>query len=179
MNHRLDDVMLRRPEPRDIEALYQQKNDPEVAALLGGFSMGYARQDISDWIERHRKRADEAVWVMADAETDRCLGHVGLYQIDNRVRTAEFAIMLGDKDSWGRGIGKRATRFAISYGFAWLNLNRIHLSYIASNARAGRLYEGLGFKQEGVLRQAQFKDGRFLDVILMSLLRSEFDEANP
>lgn len=178
MNHRIDELVLRRPEPRDVEPLYQQKNDPEVAGLLGGFTLGYSRQDISDWIERHRKLADEVIWVIAEAESDRCLGHVGLYQIDGRVRSAEFAIMVGDKASWGRGIGKRVTRFAIRYGFSWLNLNRLQLSYLGTNLRAAKLYEGLGFKREGVLREAQYKDGRFIDVVVMSMMRSEYDDAS-
>ncbi len=176
MNHRLDDVVLRRPEPKDEEALYQQKNDPDIARLLGGFSKGYSRADISEWIERHRKLGDEVIWVIADAADDRCLGHVGLYRIDGRVRSAEFAVMIGDKAAWGRGLGKKVTRFALWYGFEMLNLNRIELNFLATNGRARRLYEGLGFRPEGTLRQAQYKDGQYADVVLMSILRGEYDE---
>ena len=41
-------------EPKDVEALYQQKNDPEVASMLGGFNTGYARADLAQWVELHR-----------------------------------------------------------------------------------------------------------------------------
>lgn len=174
MNHRLEDVVLRRPEPKDLEALYQQKNDPDVARLLGGFSTGYSRADIADWIEHHRKLSDEVLWLIVGAEEDRCLGHVGLYQIDYRIGRAEFAIMLGDKSAWGHGIGKKVSHFALSYGFEMLNLNRIELNFLETNTRARKLYESLGFRQEGVLRQAQFKDGRHINVVLMSILQSEF-----
>jgi RimJ/RimL family protein N-acetyltransferase len=174
MNFRVDDVLLRRPEPRDAEALYAQKNDPDVANLLGGFSRGYSHADILAWIERHRSAPDEALWVIAD-EADRCLGHVGLYKIDGRVRSAEFAIMLGDKPSWGRGIGKRVTRFALEYGFRVLNLHRIELTVLATNERARKLYERLGFRTEGVLRHAQFKAGSYVDVVVMGLLEHEFE----
>lgn len=176
MIHHFDDFVLRKPEPKDVEALYAQKNDPDVASLLGGFSSGYARADLAGWIDFHRERRDEVLWVIADAKTDACLGHVGLYQIDHRVRSAEFAIMLGDKGVWGRGIGSRATRAAIRYGFRWLNLNRIQLTVLETNPRAIAIYRKLGFAQEGVMRQAQWKDGRYLDVIMMSLLREEFHD---
>lgn len=173
MNLKVGDVLLRRPEPKDVAALYAQKNDPEVANLLGGFTLGYSRADIVAWVERHRNTPNEALWTIADLD-DRCLGHVGLYRIGNRVRSAEFAIMLGDKASWGRGIGKAVTSFVVDYGFRMLNLNRIELSCLASNGRAQRLYARLGFRVEGTQRQAQFKDGQFIDVVLMAVLASEW-----
>ncbi|MEZ4223852.1 MAG: GNAT family protein [Polyangiaceae bacterium] len=176
MNFSLEGALLRRPEPKDVDALYAQKNDPEVANALGGFSMGYARADISEWVERHRRMGGELIWVIAATSDDTCLGHVGLYNIDHRIRKAEFAIMLGAKERQGQGLGKRVTRFVLDYAFDNLNLNRVELSLLASNARAKRLYDSLGFVQEGVQRQAQFKNGEYLDVILMSLLRDEWTQ---
>jgi RimJ/RimL family protein N-acetyltransferase len=175
MNFPLDEVLLRALEPRDLDALYQQKNDPEVAALLGGFSSGYCRADLAEWLERHRKRQDEILWAIADARSDRCLGHAGFYRIDHRVRAAEYAIMLGAKDCWGRGLGTAVSRCLVAYGFEALNLNRIALSVLAHNDRARRLYAGLGFREEGVLRQAQFKGGQYCDLVPMAMLREEYD----
>jgi RimJ/RimL family protein N-acetyltransferase len=169
----LEDVNLRKPEPKDGEALYSQKNDPEVASRLGGFALGYSRADIAEWIERHRKTGNEIIWTIARRSDDACLGHVGLYNIDQRVRIAEFAIMIGDASARGHGLGTRVTRKVLDYGFDMLNLNRIELSFLSNNEPARRLYEGLGFVHEGVKRQAQFKLGQPIDVVLMSLLASE------
>ncbi len=175
----LSNVRLRKPEPKDLAPLYEQKNDPEVAGLLGGFSSGYARADLADWIEFHRQRKDEIVWVIADAETDECLGHVGLYKLDHRIRSAEFAILLGDKKRWGQGIGREVTRRVVDYGFQMLNLNRIELNVLEYNERARRLYQSLGFREEGLLRQAQYKDGQYLNLVLMGLLREEYQPERP
>jgi RimJ/RimL family protein N-acetyltransferase len=172
--HKVLDYVLRKPEPRDIPVLYKQKNDPEIASLLGGFSSGYTEADLAEWIEFHRQRRDEVLWVIAGLHDDTCIGHVGLYQIDFRVRSAEFAIMLGDSSTWGKGLGTACARFAVEYGFRQLNLNRIHLNVLSSNLRAVSLYERIGFQREGTLRQAQYKDGQYLDVIVMGLLRSEY-----
>lgn len=176
MNYRVGDILLRRIEPKDLDAFYDQKNDPEIAALLGGFTIGYSTEELRDWLEHHRKRQDECIWAIARLADDSCLGHVGFYQIDYRIRSAEYAIMIGDRARWGSGIGKICTRFAIDYGFRELNLNRIHLSVLSSNERAIRVYQAIGFREEGRLRQAQYKGGQYLDVILMALLREEYDE---
>lgn len=171
-----ENYFLRKPELRDVEDLYVQKNDIEVRSMLGGFSTGYSRQDLSAWIEFHRSCRDEVLWIIAEA--DRCLGHVGLYKIDHRIRCAEFAIMIGDKAIWGQGIGKKCTSLAVKYGFTELNLNRISLTVLASNQRAIKLYKSLGFQTEGILRQGQYKDGKYVDLIMMSLLREEYAAPN-
>lgn len=172
MNYALGNVLLRRPEPGDLDALYAFKNDPEVAAMLVGFTTGYALQDLREWIEAHRKRSNEVIWTIARAEDNACLGHAGLYDVDQRVRSAELGILIGPP-AWGQGIGKKCVAFLLDYGFGELNLNRVWLSVLATNERALRLYQSMGFRQEGVLRQAQFKRDRFIDVIIMSMLRDE------
>lgn len=170
---RLGDVVLRRPEAEDVDALYHQKNDPEVAMQLGGFSTGYSREDLRRWVEAHRVRANEVLWVMASADDDRCLGHIGLYEIDYRIRSAEFAIMLGDRSAQGRGLGPLCSRFMLEYGFRELNLNRVSTQVLATNERSIHFCRKLGFREEGRLREAQYKGGAYIDVVLMSILRSE------
>lgn len=177
MNYNLGDLLLRRPEVTDLEALYTFKNDPEIAGYLDGFSTGYSMPDLQDWLEYHRKRTDEVLWVIASQRTNECLGHVGLYRIDHRIRSAEFGILIGKREDWGKGYGKTCTRFAVQYGFNELNLNRIYLHVLKSNVRAIRLYESVGFSEEGVARQAQFKNGQFEDILLMGLLKGEFKDA--
>jgi RimJ/RimL family protein N-acetyltransferase len=143
--------------------------------MLGGFSNGYSRSDLKDWLEFHRQRKDEVIWVVARKTDDVCVGHVGLYMIDHRIGMAEFAILIGDRSTWGHGLGRTCTKFAIDYAFRELNLNRVYLSVLATNERAIRLYQSLGFLDEGRLRAAQFKNGQRIDVILMALLRMEYD----
>ncbi len=174
MNCRVNECILRRPEPIDAEPLYSQKNDPEVTSLLGGFSAGFSLADVKDWIENQRHVNNKIIWTIAEVKTNKCVGHVGFYDIDYRIRSAEFAIMIGEKSEWGKGLGKGCTRRVIEFGFMELNLNRIFLYVVESNARAIQLYHSMGFRDEGLLRQAQFRAGRYVDLLLMSMLNEEF-----
>ena len=167
-------VVLRPFEPQDLSHLYRFRNDWQVTQYLGGFSSGYSRKNLEEWIKFHRNRDDEVLWAIADKKTDRCIGHVGLYKIDSRLRKGEFAIIVGDTRSQGKGIGRSATVAMLEWGFGQLNLHKISLSVLASNKRAIRLYETLGFRREGVLRDEQFRDRKYVDVVLMSLLDSEW-----
>ncbi|MBA3403869.1 MAG: GNAT family N-acetyltransferase [Gemmatimonadaceae bacterium] len=170
----VDDVVLRPFEPADIDALYAYRNDRELVSQLGGFSVGYSRSDLATWIERRRTVTDEILWAIADVSDDRCIGHVGLYRIDARVRRAEIAILIGERDRQGRGIGTAVTRAVVTYGFRELNLHRIALQVLATNDRAMRFYESLGFTREGSLRHHQFRDGAYVDMVLMSILDDEW-----
>ena len=169
-----EQIVLRRPEPEDAEQLYVYRNDRKIADLLGGFSIGYTKQDILDWVEFHRTCKDEAVYVIAECGANRCLGHVGLYNIDHRIRAAEFAVSIGDESAWGCGIGAHVTQTMLTYGFGELNLHRICLSVVSTNLRAMRLYERLGFVKEGELRDAQFRDHQYINVVVMSILEDQW-----
>jgi RimJ/RimL family protein N-acetyltransferase len=164
---------LRKPERSDVPALYRIKNDPGISAMLVGFTTGRSTADLEAWVERHRLAVDEALFVIADRE-DRAIGHVGLYKIDHRVQSAEFAIVIGDRSAWGKGLGRACSRLLIEYGFDELNLRRISLQVLETNERAISLYHSLGFVDEGRLRQAHRQQGRWIDVLLMGLLIEEY-----
>jgi RimJ/RimL family protein N-acetyltransferase len=98
---------------------------------------------------------------------------IGLTAIEHRHQAAEIAWVYVEPTA--RGIGGAAVRAVVSLGFRELNLHRIHLSVLADNARAIRCYEKAGFRVEGRLREAVFKSGERRDVILMALLRPQFE----
>jgi RimJ/RimL family protein N-acetyltransferase len=102
------------------------------------------------------------------------IGNTGLHDVDAVNRTAEFGIVIGEKDYWNRGYGTKATKLTLRHGFENLNLNRIYLEVFETNPRAMKAYESAGFMREGILRQAIFKNSRYIDVILMSILQSEW-----
>ncbi len=171
----LNSCRLRPIEFKDAERIFQFFNDPEIYQSLGGFRIGMSRFDVNKWIESHStQNANDLIWAISDLGDDTYLGHVGLYKVDYRIGSAEFGIMIGDKERWGKGIAKEILKFIIKFGFLELNLHRIELSVLANNLRALRLYESFGFVKEGVLRQYQYKNGQYIDLIIMAILRQEF-----
>jgi len=169
----LEPVVLRRPEFKDVDLLYVYRNNLEVTRFLGGFSLGYSRQDLHDWIERHRSQTGDIIWVIADKASDRCLGHAGLYDVDHRVRSANFGMLIGDETYRDRGLGQVVTQAVVDYGFDELNLHRIDLHVLATNPRAIHIYTKVGFKCEGILRDAQFRSGQYVDMVVMAMLEHE------
>jgi RimJ/RimL family protein N-acetyltransferase len=97
--------------------------------------------------------------------------------IDPVHRRAEFHLLIGRRDLHGRGLGTEATRLMLRHGFHDLNLHRVFLTVLSSNAAAIRVYEKVGFSREGIAREAAYKCGRYEDLVQMAMLRHEFDGA--
>ena len=85
-------------------------------------------------------------------------------------------MMIGEKSMWGKGYGTEATRLVVRYAFEELHLNRVQLHVYEYNLRGVRVYEKVGFRREGVLRQEHMYDGRFWDTVVMAILREEWEK---
>jgi hypothetical protein len=83
---------------------------------------------------------------------------------------AEFDIYIGEKDCWGKGYGTEATRLICRYGFNKMRLHRILLWVADANTAAIRVYEKVGFVEEGRARDTIRHEGKWHDMILMCLL---------
>lgn len=104
------------------------------------------------------------------------IGNVYLTGINYINRTAESHILIGNKSYWGQGYAKEALLQILHFGFDEKGLNRIEAHINADNDASLRMHEKCGYVREGVLRQAIFKNGRFKDVIVMSILKEELIE---
>jgi RimJ/RimL family protein N-acetyltransferase len=102
------------------------------------------------------------------------VGNVSIQKIDPLNRSAELAILIGETDAWGQGVGTDAYRLLIDYGFKDLSLNRIYSGQTARNTAMIRVCEKVGMTKEALLRQAMFKDGEYLDVVVYALLRDDY-----
>ncbi|WP_026348558.1 GNAT family N-acetyltransferase [Eudoraea adriatica] len=109
-----------------------------------------------------------------ELETNSLIGMTFLKDINLIHRTAEFAIFIGEEDAIGKGYGKEATIKTIEFAFNNLNLNRVHLKVQENNLNAIKLYEKCKFKKEGVLRECIYKNGHYINEIVMSILRIEY-----
>jgi RimJ/RimL family protein N-acetyltransferase len=109
----------------------------------------------------------------------RHIGNLGLHKIDQVHRKAEVGIVIGEPTFWSKGFGTEAMRLALGYGFEDLGLNKISLDVLDYNTRAIRTYERLGFQREGVHREDVYKEGRFVNVLRMSILARELRVAAP
>ena len=97
--------------------------------------------------------------------------------MDVRARHGEVHLFLGDRPNRSKGYGSSALRQLVRLAFATLGLQRLYLYVLADNAAAIRTYAKCGFAVEGRLRRQAFKQGRFKDMLVMGLCRTEGTKA--
>jgi RimJ/RimL family protein N-acetyltransferase len=161
----------------DLAEMNRWRNDPDlIARLVAPFR--YVGPGIDRaWFEHYVAHRATAVRLAVCAATSlEIVGAVYLTEIDWIARSAEFGIWIGARQHLGKGAGRFASLAALEHAFRDLNLHRVHLEVLADNDAARSLYLKLGFIEEGRFRDAAFKNGRYVDLIQMSLLSSDYAE---
>lgn len=167
-----DLIYLRKLEASDLERTWGWINDPGVYLKIGS-QVPVSRSAQLKWFERADQSADKIVFAICLRESDVHVGNVSLDSIENRHRTARLSIFIGDAAQRGKSIGSRAIRLLAGYAFAFLNLNRLWCKATAGDERIVHFYENLGFRIEGVMRQHEFIDGRYVDKTIFGLVKNE------
>jgi RimJ/RimL family protein N-acetyltransferase len=155
---------------QDSDSMFRWFNDAQAARL------DYAWRPVDGishqkWISGIGTDPTQVWFAIRRAGQGAIVGFVILRNISAIHRSTELGIRIGEEADRGRGMGKEAARQVLQFCWQVLNLNRVQVSVLAGNERALRLYRALGFAPEGNLRQAQFIDGHWKDVIIMGVLR--------
>jgi len=132
-----------------------------------------SESDHREWAQGVIASSDRAFFVIRRISDDRVVGTCQLHSIHPVHRTAELQIRIGEAADRGRGCGSEAVVLLLRFAFDDLNLHRVQLHVFADNASAIRVYEKAGFVREGLLRQAAHIGGRYVDVVVMGILRED------
>ena len=164
-------VVLRPLASGDLRRCVKWFSDPQVTQFLGR-NTPVTLAEEERWFRDYVRRGDEQIFAI-EVE-GKHVGNLGLHKVDRVHRKADLGIVIGEPAYWSRGYGTDALRAALVYGFDLLALNKVSLDVLEDNVRAQRSYVKCGFVREGVHREDVFKNGRFLNVVRMSILAREF-----
>jgi RimJ/RimL family protein N-acetyltransferase len=170
-------LYLRPLEKSDLGVLQTWANDPELRGLTGE-TMPSSQVGMEETFERARTDPDRVWFVVVHKETHQVIGEARLLRMFYAWRTTDLSIILGDKTAWGRGFGTEAINLLLDYAFGYLNFHRVSIGVVASNERALRFYEKVGFKREGLQRDGYYYNHAYQDFVMMSLLEHEYRDSH-
>ena len=174
-------IVLRPVEQGDLENIRKLRNDPSTWGQLTSIAHVSPDQQAA-WfagLQGDKARSYLAVFVeasdpdgVASWEGD-FIGIVRLTEIDlvNRSVCVGADVVARVR---GQGYGTRIYKALLKYLFDYGNYRRLWLLVLDTNAIGKRLYANVGFKDEGRMRQAIFRDGQYRDYLLMSILEDEY-----
>ena len=169
-------VRLRGMEKEDLPMFVRWFNDPEVRRnldIVQPLSMGQEEKWYADILNRPAEEHPLCIEIK-QGEDWIFIGNLGFLRIDHHDRSAEIGIAIGEKQYWNKGYGTEAMRLLVDHGFENLNFNRLYLHVYETNPSGKRSYEKAGFSVNGRLREARFLEGEYVDVFIMSILKSEW-----
>ena len=156
--------------PEDAASLFLWLNDIDAANL----DLAFRPIDwnaFQTWLADIGRNSSRVMFAIRKVSQPLILGYLALTNIHSVHRSAEFGIRIGAAAERGKGYGQAAVALALKYAWQNLNLHRVQLNVLASNARAIGSYRAAGFEEEGRLTHAAFIDGQWVDVIIMAALR--------
>ncbi len=169
-------VTLRRHRPENLPHVIRWYRDPELARLTRYQTRPMAVEEIESFFRNRLLSSEALAYAIHERGSERLIGVTTFSALDPDNGSALFHITIGEADVWGQGYGTEAVELMLGHAFERLGLHRIGLSVFAFNHRAIRAYEKAGFRVEGRLREAVWRDGQWWDEVQMGILEREWRE---
>lgn len=147
----------------DISYIVSVEHKPEFREFIGNESIAEHEKALRDPGTRY---------VIAFDDENAKVGYAILRGVQSEHRNIELKRIVINAP--GKGYGKQVLSSLLKKVFLELKAHRLWLDVYETNLRAQHVYRTLGFRQDGVFREAVYRDGRFHSLLLMSLLEDEY-----
>ena len=152
---------------------YVWRSDPKLAALDAAAPLNLKYMDFERFFrEEVTKGKRRSLRFSIEDENGTHIGNCMCYDYDEMLKQAEFGIMIGDTEYWGRGYGTDAVKSLLEYVFTNTDIRRVYLHTLSSNRRAQRAFENAGFRKYSHV----WREGK--SFIQMEILSREWHVAN-
>lgn len=159
-------IYLRPLEIEDANGDYPNwLNDKEVCRYNSHGDTLYTKEMAIEYIKSTQNSSACKVFAICDKCSDKHIGNISLQAISTKNQSAEFAIIIGEKTFWKKGVSKEAGQLLLNYGFEQLNLHRIYCGTSEANIAMQHLALALGMMPEGRRKEAIKKHNKFYDVL--------------
>ncbi len=148
-------------------------NDPEVNMYLetrGNYTMDM----LKSYIEQQYNN-EVYFWAIHLKGSNKHVGNIKIDPINFEHNSGEYGILIGDRQSWGKGYAKEATLRIVRYCFEELGLSKITLGVIQDNINAVKLYEKMGFITDEVKKDVGIYNNKLCNSLRMSLNVENFE----
>lgn len=169
----LGDYILRRIRHEDIHIVFAGLSHPDVIAHYGvSYQTLEATAEQMQWYERLLSERQGIWWGIARHSDDQLVGACGF----NDWRPDDHSIELGYwllPSYWKRGIMRRALPHILRHAFMHMDIHRVHADVEPENPASFYLLRKLGFVHEGTLRDVEYKDGGYVSLHQLSLIKTD------
>lgn len=132
-----------------------------------------SKDELNNFFQRCENDKSLLSFMVIEKKSNKHIGMISLQRIDWINRSAEFAVLIGEIDCWGKGYTTEACQELFKHGFMKLGLHRIWSATSILNKGMIRVFEKLGMIYEGTYKEGQFLHGNFEDVVAYAILKDK------
>lgn len=166
-------VCLRPIREDDVDAIMGWINDPEITRNFAAFGEPVTHEQELAFIRDMIASKNDRLFAIERVDQPGLIGTAGIHRIYWPAKNGRLGLMVGKHTLQGQGLGQQTMRLLVAYAFEVLKLHKVWLVHYADNARMRHIAGKLGFRQEGVLRDEYFHQGRWHDMVRHALLESD------
>ena len=171
-------IYLREISEKDLERINNYRDKKE---LNDNFTSPFRYVNIEtdkEWFLYYMKNRESNIRLaICLKDNNEMIGMISLLNIDPIIRSGDCGgFVIYENTNKGKGYGYQALFKLLEHAFYDRNLERVQSHWLKDNKLSIHIGKKCGFKEEGILRKGTYKNGKYHDLILMSVLREEFDE---
>ncbi len=165
--------ILQPPKISEAKNFVKWLRDPEVNHYLSVNFDKLTLKKEEGYLKKAKTEKNRIFWSIYTKDKVH-IGCTSLENISKEHKRAVWGIVIGDKNYWGQGIGTDVLRTVVKYSFDKLKLHRFELSVFTKNIGGIKCYTRCGLIKEGIKKQTHFKQGEWLDEIIMGILKDDY-----
>lgn len=169
-------IYLREVRPSDVnENYYRWMNDPEVTRCLESRFYPNSLEGLRNYVAGKLGDRDNIFLAIVLKNGHRHIGNIKLGSINWIHRYADVGLVIGEKECWGKGYATEAVVLITNYAFKTLNLHSLTAGCYAANQGSAKAFLKAGWQQAGLRKSRFICDGRYIDEILLSIVKANKD----
>lgn len=161
-------LKLRQITEADLENIFRGLSHPEVIKHYGvSYSTLNDTWEQLEWYAELERTHTGIWWAIISADDQKFCGAIGFNNLSREHKKAELGFWLLPQ-FWGRGYVQEAMAVVLEHAFQKLHLHRIEAFVETENISSQNTLQKCHFQQEGILRDSEIKNGRFISVAVFS-----------
>lgn len=166
-------LLLRQFTYSDLENVFKGLSHPDIIKYYGvSYTTLEETKEQMQFFKDLEAHETGIWWAVCSPDNKTFYGAGGLNNLSKEHRKAEVGFWL-ISDFWGQGIMTEAMPLICKYGFDKLGLHRIEGFVETENMNCKRAMEKLKFIHEGIMRDCEVKNGKFISLDIYAKLKGE------
>ena len=157
----------------DLKTYASWLNDQETTLYMGSGRFPTTIESLKEYIDLYNKSKDDILLGIFLSKNSKHIGNITLHMIDWRNRRGAIGIIIGEKRARGKGYATEAIKLVVRHAFDKLNIHKLYAGTVEGNEASRRAFKSVGFKEEGLLKEHFYLNGKYLDCYRMALFNKK------